>query len=93
MDKHIACEGRHLCATMMTTMRAGEMRTGETLGGKYKLDQLLGKGGMGAVWSAYHTETQQKFAVKVILPQLEEELTKELRKRLLREAGACAKLQ
>ncbi len=96
MDKHIACEGRHLCATMTTTMRAGEMRAGETLetqSGKYVLDQLLGKGGMGAVWSAYHTESQQKFAVKVILPQLEEELTKELRKRLLREAGACAKLQ
>ncbi len=68
------------------------MRAGETLGGKYVLDALLGKGGMGIVWSAYELQTQQKVAVKLIIPQNEEALTDELRKRLLREAGACAKL-
>jgi len=69
------------------------MRAGGTLGGRYVLEQLLGKGGMGAVWSAYDEQMQQRVAVKLILPQIEEELTKELRQRLLREAGACAKLQ
>lgn len=88
MDKQCACDNPDGCVRMPITMRAGE-----TLGGKYVLDQLLGKGGMGAVWAAYDVQTQQKVAVKVILPQLEEELTKELRQRLLREARACAKLQ
>lgn len=69
------------------------MRAGETLGGRYVLENLLGKGGMGAVWAAYDDQTHERVAVKLILPQMEEELTKELRQRLLREAGACAKLQ
>lgn len=69
------------------------MRVGETLGGRYVLENLLGKGGMGAVWAAYDEQTQERVAVKLILQQMEEELTKELRQRLLREAGACAKLQ
>lgn len=69
------------------------MRAGETLSGRYVLEALLGKGGMGVVWAAYDQETQRKVAVKLIIPQNEEALTKELRQRLLREAGACAKLQ
>lgn len=69
------------------------MRAGDILGGKYVLEQLLGKGGMGVVWAAYDMQMQQKVAVKLILPQNEDALTDELRKRLLREAGACAKLE
>jgi serine/threonine protein kinase len=88
MDKLCACHDDRECANIMVIMRAGE-----TLGGKYVLETLLGKGGMGVVWSAYELQTQQRFAVKLIIPQNEDALTDELRKRLLREAGACAKLQ
>ena len=87
MGKHCACGDYQECAKIRV------MRAGETLSGRYVLESLLGKGGMGVVWAAYDLETQRKVAVKLIIPQNEEALTKELRQRLLREAGACAKLQ
>lgn len=39
---------------------------GETLGQKYKLVSLLGRGGMGAVYEAAHEETGARVAVKVL---------------------------
>jgi eukaryotic-like serine/threonine-protein kinase len=39
---------------------------GTTLDGKYRIDKLLGSGAMGAVYSAEHTSTGRRVAVKVI---------------------------
>jgi eukaryotic-like serine/threonine-protein kinase len=39
---------------------------GETLGGKYTVERLLGEGGMGAVFEARHASTGRRVAVKVI---------------------------
>ena len=40
------------------------------LGGRYRLEQKLGEGGMGAVYSAQHTLVGRRFAVKFLHPQL-----------------------
>ena len=39
---------------------------GSVIGGRYRLDQLLGEGGMGAVWAATHTLTNKRVAIKLL---------------------------
>ena len=40
---------------------------GTTLGGKYRIERLLGEGGMGAVYEAVHVHTNRRVALKVII--------------------------
>src|SRR5262245_11453462 len=40
------------------------------LDGKYRLEELCGRGGMGAVYRALHAGTGRRVAVKVIAPEL-----------------------
>src|SRR5688572_2734231 len=42
---------------------------GEVLDDKYRLERLLGKGGMGAVYLATHLGTERYVALKLIAPQ------------------------
>jgi eukaryotic-like serine/threonine-protein kinase len=69
------------------------MKSGDFLGGKYRLEQEIGKGAMGSVWAAYDHTADIRVALKLILPQQKEHLTNDLRQRLLREARACRKLR
>jgi len=39
---------------------------GRVLGGAYKIERLIGEGGMGQVYEASHTRIPRKFAVKVL---------------------------
>jgi serine/threonine-protein kinase len=41
-------------------------RIGTVVAGKYRIERLLGAGGMGAVFEAVHTGVQRRFAVKVM---------------------------
>jgi len=67
------------------------MRAGDTLGGNYVLERVLGKGGMGVVWSAYARDVGQKVAVKLISND-DRSLSNELRRRLKLEAEACMRI-
>jgi serine/threonine-protein kinase len=40
--------------------------SGQTLRGKYKIEGLLGSGGMGSVWKGTHVITRRKVAIKVL---------------------------
>jgi eukaryotic-like serine/threonine-protein kinase len=42
----------------------------DVLDNKYQIEQLLGQGGMGAVYRATHLGTKRTVALKVIHPQL-----------------------
>lgn len=62
---------------------------GDVIAGKYALEQLLGEGGMGAVFRARNTAIDMPVAIKLIRADLNREL---LSGRLLQEARAAAKL-
>ena len=59
--------------------------TGDVLRGKYRLEQVLGRGGMGIVHLATHVVIGQRVAIKIV--------KKEGAERFLREARAAALLQ
>jgi len=63
----------------------------EILDGKYQIEQLLGQGGMGAVYRATHLGTKRTVAVKVIHPQLSSH--REFVARFQREAEAAGRLR
>jgi serine/threonine protein kinase/tetratricopeptide (TPR) repeat protein len=58
--------------------------------GKYRLDRILGEGGMGVVWAAHDPDLERAIAIKVLRYA---QAAQQLRQRLLREARAMAKLK
>ncbi|GAF49409.1 serine/threonine-protein kinase [Rhodococcus wratislaviensis] len=65
-------------------------RVGEHFG-HYRLDKLLGRGGMGEVYEAYDEDKDRVVALKLLLKGLAEDST--YRKRFKRESHAAARLQ
>jgi serine/threonine-protein kinase len=66
------------------------METGQTIAGKYRLNRLLGSGGMASVWSATNVFTERDFAIKFMLPQVAR--TPEAAQRFLIEAKVSARI-
>ncbi len=64
---------------------------GATLGGKYALEAVIGRGGMGAVYRAKNLLTGRRVALKWILPSTSD--AGEMRTRLLREARAMGRIE
>jgi serine/threonine protein kinase len=64
---------------------------GELLDEKYRLEKLLGQGGMGAVFLATHLGTERYVALKLISPQFMR--TEEFVERFKREARAAGRLR
>jgi hypothetical protein len=66
-----------------------EPGVGESFGG-YRIESVLGRGGMGIVFLATHDRLERKVALKVIAPNLA--LDEEFRARFLRESQLAASL-
>src|SRR5947209_5631272 len=58
---------------------------------KYRLERLLGRGGMGEVWSARHLELDSLLAIKLQLNATSSDAASE--RRFRREARAAAELR
>jgi eukaryotic-like serine/threonine-protein kinase len=67
------------------------VRIGDVLAGKYRIERVLGCGGMGIVVAASHIQLRQTVAIKFLLPGSLRE--SQLGPRLLREARAAAALK
>jgi non-specific serine/threonine protein kinase/serine/threonine-protein kinase len=61
----------------------------DVLAGRYRLDHLLGRGGMGAVWAGHDTVLNRPVAVKMLRDDLGPDTPRQ-RERLLAEARAAA---
>jgi serine/threonine-protein kinase len=72
-------------------MSASEPTVGDVLGGRYRLAQPLGRGGMGSVWRAEHLSLSSPVAVKLIHARAAE--SPDAQARFLREAQAAAALR
>ncbi|WP_169791675.1 serine/threonine-protein kinase [Sandaracinus amylolyticus] len=63
---------------------------GRVLDGRYRIERVLGEGGMGAVFAAEQIALQKPVALKIILPELAGD--PELAQRFAREAMVSARL-
>ena len=64
---------------------------GQAIGGRYKVEALLGQGGMSTVYKAYDPNLQRAVAVKLIHPHLSRD--PEFVRRFEQEAAAVAQLR
>ena len=72
-------------------MADSPVREGQILAGKYRVERVLGSGGMGFVVAAWHLELEQRVAMKFLHPlALERADTAE---RFRREARSAAKIR
>jgi serine/threonine-protein kinase len=69
----------------------GVVREGDVVAGKYRVERVLGVGGMGVVVAAHHLQLDQKVALKFLLPQAL--ANREIVARFDREARALARIR
>lgn len=70
---------------------ADSLRPGDVLAGKYKVDRIIGAGGMGMVVQATHIALQDRVALKFLLPEFVG--NESLCARFLREAQAAVRIK
>jgi serine/threonine-protein kinase len=69
---------------------AGDLTAGTTLLGRYRIDGVLGRGGMGVVYAAHHTFMDQRVALKLLSAQAV--ASPDAAQRFLNEARNAAKI-
>jgi predicted Ser/Thr protein kinase len=82
-------EARRQVAHTLFTAGVGRL-TGQLLGERYRLEELLGRGGMGEVYAARAADDGREVAVKVLHPHLVDDPS--AHERFRREAEAAGKL-
>jgi serine/threonine-protein kinase len=78
-------------ATSADELAERGVAVGATVAGKFLLEEVVGSGGMGVVFKAWHTELEEHVALKFLLPSRASD--RELRQRFALEAKAAAKLR
>ena len=76
---------------MVTQHDRSGVREGDILAGKYRVERVLGHGGMGVVVAAHHLELDERVAIKFLLPSML--ASAEVFARFAREARAAVKIK
>jgi serine/threonine-protein kinase len=71
--------------------REMQVKDGEIIAGKYRIERVLGEGGMGFVVQAMHVQLDERVAIKFLLPQAL--ANEEAVARFAREARAAVKIK
>lgn len=69
----------------------GILTIGELFLGKYRIESLVGSGGMGAVYAAVDTDLERRVAIKVLLPEIAR--APAAAARFVREGRAAARVE
>ena len=77
--------------TQSASQIAGGVREGDVVAGKYRIEKILGAGGMGVVVAAHHLWLDQRVAIKFLLPDALG--SAEAVSRFAREARAAVKIK
>ncbi|MEY2937010.1 MAG: hypothetical protein RL033_7759 [Pseudomonadota bacterium] len=72
-------------------MDVSPVAPGQILAGKYRIERVLGEGGMGVVVEALDTSLERRVAIKFLLPDFVKH--PEAKERFIREARAAVKIQ
>ncbi|HWL88081.1 MAG TPA: serine/threonine-protein kinase, partial [Polyangiaceae bacterium] len=72
-------------------MKKTEVTVGEIIAGKFRVDRILGQGGMGVVVLATHLVLEEQFALKLLRPELAAD--PDTVERFSREAKACVRIK
>lgn len=77
----------------MTDLQANApvIRSGDVIGGKYRVERIIGQGGMGTVVRARHTLLEQDVAIKVLASELSAD--PQYAARFLREAQTAVSIK
>jgi serine/threonine-protein kinase len=67
------------------------LRAGDLVGGKYRVERVIGSGGMGLVVAARHVDLDKQFALKVMRPESARD--PDSVERFVREARAAVRLR
>jgi serine/threonine-protein kinase len=69
----------------------GAPKKGDVLLGKYRVEEILGQGGMGVVVAAQHLELDDRVAIKLLLDDMRDK--PDIQERFLREARAARRIK
>jgi serine/threonine-protein kinase len=76
---------------MVVASQVSPVSPGDTLAGRYRVERIIGIGGMGVVVAARHLELDHLVAIKFLLPKVAE--NRDVVGRFTREARAAVKIQ
>jgi serine/threonine-protein kinase len=69
-EEHFCPRDGSPLASEATTNEKRDPMSGRVLGGRYRLQERLGQGGMGTVYRAVHTLMDKQLAVKILRPEM-----------------------
>src|SRR5688572_20791725 len=65
------------------------IESGSIISGKYRIERIIARGGMGRVFLATQLPLERQVALKLLIPQSKD---RSFRRRFLLEASTCARL-
>jgi eukaryotic-like serine/threonine-protein kinase len=87
----LGVEGPLLAMLVDGSANTFSVKPGDTLAGKYRIERLLGQGGMGMVVAARHVDLDEMVALKFVLPDVVH--NPEIVARFMREGRAAVKIK